>query len=627
MSNEARFAYEFREFLLDPANKLLLRNGIPVSLTPKIFDTLALLVERPGQLIEKDEFMRLLWPETFVEDAALAENVSRLRRALGDAESQRIIATVPKRGYRFIAEVRRVDTVSAREPRALQKAQPSRWSWRRLTFLGTVVFLALGVMYFYSNRVGRMFSPTSVTPIRSLAVLPLENLSRDPEQEYFADGVTDELITQLAKIGSLRVISRTSAMRYKGTQKPLSEIARELSVDALVEGTVVRSPERVRVTAQVIQANPEKHMWAERYDQPLGDVVILQGKLAREIAQAIRIKLTPQEQSRFAALPAVDHAAYEAFLKGRYFWSKRTEETTKKAIGYFQEATEKDPHYALAFTGLADSYISLALSEALQEAMPPKEAFPKARDAAESALKIDDNLAEAHASMAHIKFQYDRDWSGAEKEFQRAIELNSNYANAHQWYALTLMWRGRLEEALDQVKRAQELDPLSLVINANLGFILSGAGQYDQGVEQFRNTLEMEPNFAYAHYRLGQIYLWRGMLVEAVPELQKAVSLSRGSPRATGELGLAYARLGKRSEALKLVSNLKDLSKHRYVSPFDFAVIYGGLGHKKKTLEWLEKAYDERSTSLNMLKMSPAFSNLHSEPRFVELVHRIGLPP
>jgi serine/threonine protein kinase/Flp pilus assembly protein TadD len=508
---------------------------------------------------------------------------------------------------------------------------PARATGRPLVYavagLVVLALLALSVAYFYFHRPGPLFARSPTVPIRSLAVLPLENLSRDPEQEYFADGMTDELITQLAQISALRVISRTSVMRFKGTREAIRDITRELNVDAVVEGTVVRSAERVRVTAQVIQVNPEKHVWADSYDRPLGDAVILQGQLAHQIAQAIRIKLTPEEQTRLAGLHAVNHEAYETFLKGRYFWSKRTEETTKKAIEYFQQATEKDPNYALAFTGLADSYISLVLTEALQEALPPKEAFPKARAAVDRALEIDDTLAEAHASLGHIKFQYDRDWSGAEKEFQRAIELNPNIANAHQWYALSLMWRGRLEEALNQVKQALELDPLSLVINANLGFILSGAQQYDQAIEQFRKTLEMDPNFAYAHYRLGQLYVQKEMYAEAVPELEKAIALSGGSPRATAELGLSYARMGRRNDALRLLHDLKERSKRRYVSPFDLAVIYGGLGDKGGTLECLEKAYDERSTSLNLLKSSPAFVAVRSDPRFTQLVRHIGLPP
>jgi Tfp pilus assembly protein PilF len=278
----------------------------------------------------------------------------------------------------------------------------------------------------------------------------------------------------------------------------------------------------------------------------------------------------------------------------------------------------------VAYSGLADSYISLALPEAMQEVLPANQAFPQARAATDKALQIDDKLAEAHATLAHIQFQYDRDWAGAEREFRRALDLNPNYANAHQWYALSLMWQSRLDDSLHQIKRAQELDPLSLVINANLGFILTSAQQYDQAIEQFRKTLEMDANFAYAHYRLGQMYVRKGIYGEAIPELERAISLSEG-PRATAELGLAYALLGNRRAALKLISDLKERSRSRYVSPFDFAVIYGGLGNQDLTLAWLEKAYAERSTSLNLLKMSPAFANLHSEPRFTELVRRIGL--
>ncbi len=383
----------------------------------------------------------------------------------------------------------------------------------------------------------------------------------------------------------------------------------------------------MRVTAQVIQANPEKNLWAERYELPLGDAVILLGTLAREISEAIRVELTLQEQRGLAGVRPVDRETHELFLKGRYYWSKRTEATTQKAIEYFQQAIDRDPHFALAFTGLADSYISLAVPETLQEVVPPADAFPKARIAISRALQIDDALAEAHASLAHIMFQYDRDWSGAEKEFRRAIDLNPNYANAHHWYALSLVWMERLDEALNEIRQARAIDPLSLVINSNLGFILAAARQYDQGIEQCRNTLDMEQNFAHAHYRLGQIYVLKGMNRDAIVELKKAVALSGESPRAIAELGLAHARLGYTSEALKLLAELKARSRLRYVSPFNMALIYGGLGDNGQALDWLEMARKERTPSLNFLKLSPAFESLHSDPRFTELVRRIGLPP
>jgi len=620
-----KVVYEFRGFQLDPANQLLLRDGIPVPLTPKVFSTLVLLVEQSGQLVDKDEFLRRLWPGTFVEEAALAENISRLRRALGDdGDGERLIVTVPKRGYRFGANVRKIEVLEQAQPAAVPATARSK---RSLALGGAALLVAIAVSYLSFGRPNPGTSRAPAAPIASLAVLPIENLSHDPEQEYFADGVTDELITQLAKISALRVISRTSVMPFKGTRKGLAEIARALNVDAVVEGTVVRSAERVRVTAQVVQVNPEKSLWAERFDRPLGDIVVLQGELAREIAQAIRITLTSQEHTSLVGVRPVKKEAYEAFIKGRYYWNKRTEDATNKAITYFQQAVEKDPNYALAFSGLADSYYSLALAEALQEIVPPMEAFPKARTAATRALELDDTLAEAHASLAHIKFQYERDWPGAEKEFKRAIALNANYANAHHWYALYLLWVNRPDEAIVETKRARELDPLSLTINANMGFILASAHQYDRGVEECRKTLDMDPNFALAHYRLGQILVLEQKYADAVPELEKAIALSGASPRATAELGLAYARMGKTADALRLLAELNDQSDRRYVSPFNLAVVYGGLGDNERTLEWLEKAYNERSPSLSLLRLSPAFDGVRSDPRFNALVQRVGLPP
>jgi len=614
--------FEFGEFRLDVANKTLLRKGIAVGLTPKVFDTLALLVERHGQLVEKDEFAQKLWPGTFVEDAALAENISRVRRALGENEGQPWIVTVPKRGYRFAADVRRVVEAEAVNPATFPQAdRPSRL-WLRFGVPILVLLVVTGSSYLYLSRLDR----SAAMPVHSLAILPLENLSGDSEQEYFADGMTDDLITQLAKVSSLRVISRTSIMRLKGTRKSLSDIARELNVDAVVEGTVTHSSERVRVTVQVVRANPEQHLWAESYDRPLGDVVLLQGELANEISRAIRVQLTPQEQVRLASARSVNPDAFEACLKGRYFWNKRTEATNKKAIEYFELAIKQEPAYALAYAGLADSYASPAIAEALQESVPATEAFPRSAAAATKALELDNTLAEAHASLATVRFLYDRDWAASETEFKRALELNPNYANAHMWYAQSLLWMQRPDEALDQAHRARELDPLSLVINANLGFVLGVTHHYDLGIEQIRKTLDMDPNFALAHYRLGQIFVLRGMNREAIPELEKAVSLSGGSPRATAELGLAYAQLGNKKQARKLLDDLKQRSKQRYVSPFNLALVYAAVGDKSQALEWLEKAHEQHSPSLNLLNLSPAFRSLRQESRFIELVRSTGLP-
>ena len=633
----------FLDFTLDSRRQLLLRGAESIRLRPRTYDVLSYLVTHAGRLISKRELMESVWEDVAVTDDSLVQCLMEIRRALGDGHD--VVKTIRGRGYLFDATVRLVgeEAVQTQGPdpsrsdagdsvsRGAQAASsPTRQRRFRTTLvagslLGAGVAAILAVLY--SGQLSRVFSGGPTKPIRSLAVLPLVNLSGDAEQEYFADGMTDELIGNLMRIRALRVISRTSVMRFKGTRKSVAEIARELDVDAVVEGAVIRSAERVRVTAQVIQANPEKNLWAERYELPLGDAVILLGTLAREISEAIRVELTLPEQRGLAGVRPVDQETYESFLKGRYYWSKRTEEATQKAIEYFQQAIDRDPRFALAFIGLADSYISLAVPETLQEVMPPADAFPKARIAVSRALQMDDALAEAHASLAHIMFQYDRDWSGAEKEFRRAIDLNPNYANAHHWYALSLVWMGRLDEALNEIRRARAIDPLSLVINSNLGFILAAAHQYDQGIEQCRKTLDMEPNFAHAHYRLGQIYVLKGMNRDAIVELKKAVALSGGSPRATAELGLAYARLGDTSEALKLLSELRARSRLRYVSPFNMALIYGGLGDNRQALDWLEMAHKEHAPSLNFLKLSPAFESLHSEPRFTELVRRIGLAP
>ncbi len=496
-----------------------------------------------------------------------------------------------------------------------------------LISLAGVVLAVLGLTawWTWSARHKPLASAPPLPVIRSVAVLPLENLTGDPAQEFLSDGMTDVLITDLAQIGSLRVISRTSSMAYKGTRKPLREIARELGVDGIVEGTVMRSAERVRVTAQVIRVEPEGHLWADVFDRPVHDVVELQEELARAISRAIHTTVTPGEHSRTATTHPTSRQGYEAFLRGRYLWNRRTEEATKKAIEYFQQAIADDPNYAIAYVGLADAYKSLALPDAMQEALPPHAAFPKAREAVTRALEVDDQLAEAHASLAHLKYLYDRDWYGAEREFRRAIELNPNYASAHQWYAYQLLWMGRLAEARDEIERAKDLDPLSLTIDGTLALVLSSRHQYDEAIELCRKPLEVAPDFAFAHYRLGQIYEFKGAYTEAIPELEKAMTLSGGSPRATAELSFAYARNGRRSEALRLREALRKQSSRRYVSPLNMAIVFAGLGDRASTLTWLEKAAEDRDPSLPVVTLNPAFADVKSDPRFTEVVRRVGL--
>ncbi|MFQ5807165.1 MAG: hypothetical protein ACE5I3_12020, partial [Phycisphaerae bacterium] len=469
----------------------------------------------------------------------------------------------------------------------------------------------------------RLFGPAAPGRIQSLAVLPLANLSGDPEQDYFVDGMTDALIADLAKISELRVISRTSVMRYKGTDKPLPQIARELSVDAVVEGSVVRDSGRVRIAAQLIHAATDQHLWANSYEHEMRDILGLQREVARAVAKEIRITVTPQEQARLARVRPVNPAAYEAYLKGRYYWNKRTEAGFRTAIEYFQQAIEKDPTYALAYSGLADSYSLLADYGILR----PAEAYPKAKAAAAKALEIDDTLAEAHASLAMAVWQYDWDRSRAEWEFNQAIGLNPGYATARHWHALFLGRTGRLDEAVIEIKRAQELDPLSLIINTVTGMVFYWSRQYDQAIEEYRKTLEMDANFEIAHYLLGWAYGQLAMYEEAITELKRAASLSGGAPKHVAHLAQVYAAAGMPDKARKILGELNDVSKQKYVPPCLFAIICAALGERDQAFAWLDKACEERDSYLLDLKADPIYDRLRSDPRFADLLHRVGLEP
>ncbi len=458
--------------------------------------------------------------------------------------------------------------------------------------------------------------------IRSLAVLPLANLSRDPEQEYFADGMTEALITDLSKIGALKVISRTSAMRYKGSEKSVPEIARELNVDAILEGSVLRVAERVRITAQLIHAATDEHVWAESYERNLSDVLALQSDVARAIAEEIKIKLTPQEQVRLASARALNPEAHDAYLRGRFHWNKRAEAAVKKAIEYFQQAIESDPGYAMAYVGLADAYSILGYYGLL----PPKESFPKAKAAALRALELDNTLGEAHTSLGYALYYYDWDWVAAEKEFQRALELNPRYPEAHLWYGNPLTGMGRHEEALSYARRARELDPLSVLIIAAVGWLAYYARQYGETIEQCRKAIEMDPNFAPAHLWLGMALEQTGKYDEALEESQKAVAFSGGSPHYRASLGYTYALSGRADEARKVLDELNELSGRMYVSPYYRAEIHAGLGEREEALACLGKAYEERANLLVFLKVEPRLDPLRGEPRFQALLRRMNFP-
>jgi len=428
--------------------------------------------------------------------------------------------------------------------------------------------------------------------------------------------MTDALIIDLSKISSLRIISRTSAMHYKGSNKTLPEIAKELNVDGIVEGSVTRSANRVRITAQLIQAHTDQHLWAETYERDLRDILVLQSDVARAIASEIKIKVTPQEQIQLRRTRQVDPEAYQLCLKGRYYWNRRTEEGFHRAIEYFSEALEKDPNYALAYAGLADCYNLLGVFGYV----PPRDAYPRGKAAATKALELDEELAEAHASLARNKIAFGWDWSGARREFERALELNPNYATAHYWYSYYYFAMGRLDAAAREMKRAVELDPLSLNINAEMGRALLYQRQYDEAIGQERKTLEMDPNFGVAHGILGEAYLQEARYGDAVTEAQKLASWSGFV------LARAYLKSGNMGKAQKITEDLRELSKTRHVSAYEMALAYIGLDDKQRAFDWLQKAYEDGSLRPDFMRVDPAYDNLRSDPRFQDLLRRVGLP-
>ena len=629
----------FGVFEVDLRAGELRKRGLRVRLQQQPFQVLAMLLEHAGQVVSREELQKKLWPaDTFVDfDHGLNKAINKIREALGDsAESPRFVETVARRGYRFLADVRVADAAPVRSPEPAPQPHPAADARDRQDPAGTLAILthllpprAWKISTFVllallaSFAAWKLHSGNHPSPvIRSLAVLPLESLSSDASQDYFADGMTDELISDLGQISALRVISRTSVMAYKHTRKSLPQIARELNVDAVVEGTVLRSGDQVRITAQLIEGAADRHVWSQSYQGELRDTLALQNNVARAIADQIRINVNPQEQAALRNATVVNPVAYESYLKGRYFWNKRTADGLKVALAYFNEAIDEDSKYAQAYSGLADTYA--LLGDWQYAVMTPKEALPKAKAAAIKALELDSALGEAHNSLAFCLDGFDWDFDSAGNEFRRAIELNPGYATAHHWYAWHLALLRRYDEAIVEMRKAENLDPLSLIINADLAELLALAHSYDESIRQSRKTIEMDPNFGLAHNHLGQAYLQKHMNDEAVAELQEAVKLSGGSPTCIANLARAYAASGKRSEAVKLLSDLKKRSHPGQSHASEIAVIYASLGDTDQAMSWLEKGYEERFNPGVLIR--PGFDPLRSDPRFEDLVRRVGLP-
>jgi TolB-like protein/tetratricopeptide (TPR) repeat protein len=568
-----RQLFEFGPFRIEAGERLLRRDGTVVAVPPKAIALLMALLQRSGEFVAKEELLTTVWPDTFVEEGSLAQNVSLLRKVLGETARAPYIETIPRRGYRFVAPVRTVG------------------GEREAT--------------------------------RALAVLPLANLSGDRSQDFFAEGMTDELISCLMAIRALRVASRTSAVAYRDTGKPLRQIAEELQVEWIVEGSVLYSGSRVRITAHLIEAATDRQLWARTYERDVSEILALQSSVASDIAAEVRVTLTTAERSRIGKTHRVDPEAYDAHLRGRHFWNKRTRDGLKRAADYFRAAIDGDPTYAPAYAGLADTYSLLGTIG--YDVLPPGEAMPRARAAALRALEIDDRIAQAHASLGYVKLSYEWDWVGAEDQFKRAIAIDPVCATAHHWYGHCLFAMGRMEDAARQMRRAQELDPLSVPCNLGVGWSFYYQRKFDQAISHYQRTLEIAPNLPMVLYEIGLAYQNTGRYEEALATFERASTLSGGEAAAVMLLGHIYALLGRADEAAAQRRTLEDMSRRQYVPPLYTAFIYAGEGNTDQAFAWFERACDERSNYMIYLAVEPSLDPLRRDARYLDLLQRVGL--
>lgn len=640
MSKQIKQFYEFGPFRIDPSQRALFREGKLVALPPKIFETLLALVERSGQIVEKDKLIKEVWPETIVEENNLTQYISALRKTLGDGRHEhRYIETIPRRGYRFAAEVREVrdeaaelivhdrTTVSPKineeteeieqEPVAQETEAAGSFfrhrNLRRTILVVTTLALALaGVIFWVAINTKPADTRAGQTPFRgSIAVLPFKALDTSETDEYLGLGMADTLITRLSSISQI-IVRPTSAIRkYTAQEQDALAAGREQRVDAVLEGSIQRLGDKMRVTVRLLRVRDGSPLWAYKRDEVSADLFKLQDSISEEVAGALMLKLTGQEKERLTKRHTESIEAYQAYLKGRYFWNKRTPHDLKKAVEHFQQAVTIDPNYALGYAGLADCYVFLSAGAKRDEAL-------------RKALELDDTLVEAITTQAFHLCAQRWEWTRAERLFKRAIELNPNYAPVRQWYAYHLAALGRFPEAMEEINRARELDPLSLIINTDVGHILYLSRQYDQAIEVYRKVLDMEPNFSAARLRLGEAYEQKGRYEEAIAEYLKALSLSKDSTTEAW-LGRAYAVTGQKDKAQKILGALKLIHKRDPHWFFQIAIIYQGLGEKEQAFEWLEKGSEPEAGYLTLLKVDPIVDSLRSDPRFGILLNRIGL--
>ena len=611
----------FENYQADLETGELRKNGTKIRLSGQPFQILALLLEKSGELITREELRARLWPdEVFVDfDHGLNAAVNKLREALCDSTSDvRFIETLPKRGYRFIGRVevrngaaRRQAVAVSPEPNVAPPPKglnpPDTTRKHAVALIAMLLAALLTGLYVYSRR-GRPPSSSVVPPIQSVAVLPLVNLTGNPDQEYFADAMTEVLTTELGKLSPLRVISRTSAMRYKQTKKSVPEIARELNVDAVVEGAVQRSGDRVAISAQLVYAPADRHLWAQTYEHDLGDVLSMQREVAERIAYEVQAKIVPHDSRPTAH--KVNPEAYKNYLLGRYAWEHRSRESLAQALIYFERAIDEDPDFALAYAGEAEACVPL-VGLGL---MPPREYLEKARAAATKALALDDSLAEAHTALGATFLNQYR-WQDAEREYKRAIKLNPNYATAHLWYGFLLEALGQQSANLAERKLAHELDPLNFTASGAVGDAYLYLGEYDQAIREYQRALELNPEFSVTREGLGDAYIAKRMYPEAIAEFAKAGTL--------GKLGYGYALSGNKGKAREILKRLNQESKSHYVSPEAQARVLTGMGKNEEAISWLEKG-ERENAAMHHLNVDPAFRPLRSNPRFQQLLERIG---
>jgi TolB-like protein/DNA-binding winged helix-turn-helix (wHTH) protein/Tfp pilus assembly protein PilF len=647
MSVQGGRLYEFGEFHLDAVSRRLLQGNQIVTLTPKVFDLLIALVEGQGKILGKEELMRRLWPDTYVEEGNLTQNISVLRKALaagspGDVE--RYIETVPRHGYRIIPPVREVGATeeiltlerthsllvaekeltgspeTGESPVRVDQRSPIRnpRAQARVWLLAVTLFaLAVaGAAVWWGNRLVPRAAPEQ---IRSIAVLPLRNLSGDPEQEFFSDGTTEALISSLAQIHALKVISRTSVMRYKGTTKLVREIARELGVDAVVEGSVQRAGDRVRITAQLIQASTDTHLWANDYERDMADVLRLEAEVSRAIAQEIGIQVTSEDRRRMGGARRINPAAQEAYLLGRYHRWKLDEQDLRQSIDYFEHAVKLQPDFAAAYSGMSIAWFERGVwgAKGFREVEGPS------RTAALKALELDPNLSEAHSALSEVFFGYDWNWSGAEIEHHRALDLDPNNLDARVRYASFLMALSRHPEAIAQIERAAALDPLSSGVQSTFGRVLFRARKYEEAVPHFLRAIELDTQNYGAYTRLAEVYEQTGKLQEALALVEQSLRIRGADLTKSAALGRIYALVGRRSDALKVIAQVTKPGSQP--TGQDVALAYFALGDNDRGFQWLTRAFDQRELIVYVMA-DPRFDSVRSDPRFQNLVSRMGMP-